>query len=481
MTDTCLILATAGPAAFGWFFFVAFLVFLILRWRHMSPFRLSTPGIAFCTYLFLLLLPALFLASQQVDQLAAYRYIIANVVAGVGMIIGMLVAGVVFPAPRIDSRQYVRAPLLMPTREAWFSTIILLAVAVFIGATVVRFAMTGRIPIMDMFRNMHQYSELQAARFEMKKIGLHAGLFTRLQLYYINWSIWVIAPIVAIALQAKHQATQQSVWRFCFYAWIMFSIFLAMWDIHKISAAMMVSIIVAGTILIRGKLSWKLILVSCPVLLTPIMMSVIIHPENISLSSIVDAMIGRAFVAPSGLTYIYIELIPRQIPHTWGAGTYVLGSLIGRGTINVANRVATIVLGDMHTTVNMNCGFIGAGWAEAGYLGVVVYSLMAGFVSQLIYNYIMRQSLDGKKLHMVALQAIQIPMWTIVFASVNFTELFAGRGLVFAFVLCWWLGSRLYDPAVVHMHDPYERQTPEDDSSLKTHYAYPEYPQNPIR
>lgn len=458
MANTSLIAASTGVMALGWFAFVAFFVFLVARWRHMSPFRLSTPGIAFCTYLFLLLLPALFLASDQADEVAASRYIIANVLSGIGMILGMVVVNMLYRPPRIDSLQYVRAPLLIPTSDSWFSIIGVLAGAVVVAA-ILRFAMTGRIPLVEMFLKMHQYGALKESRFALKEIGWQAGVFTRLQLYYITWAVWVVAPIVAVAIQAKHQATQRSVWRLFFYAWILFCLVLAMWDINKIAAAQMASMIVAGTILIRGRLSWKLVLVGCGILMTPALMSVALHPEHISLPRILEALVGRAFVAPSQIVYYYIEVIPGQVPHTWGAGTFVLGTLLGRAYVNVPNEVAMIVLGDMHTITHMNCGFIGAGWAEGGYVGVMLYSVIAGLASQCIHNYIMCKSVHGKKLHLVALQAIQVPLWTIVFASVNFPQLFAGRGMVFALVLCWWLGARWYKVAPLRTPIPQGRYT----------------------
>ena len=93
----------------------------------------------------------------------------------------------------------------------------------------------------------------------------------------------------------------------------------------------------------------------------------------------------------------------------------------------------------------MNCGFIGTGWAEFGYLGVIIYGLIAGGMAQFIQNFVMIRSVHGKKLHLVWFQAIQIPLWTIVLASAGITQFFAGQGLLVAFVLVWWLGNRLYD------------------------------------
>jgi hypothetical protein len=436
---------STGVMALGWLSVILFVSLLLLRWRSMSPFRLSVPGIAFSAYIGLLLVPALLLAPGQPDEEAAKRFVEFSTLAGVAMLVGMAFTSLIYPSPNIDLRDYIRMPILEPNRPGWGLVLPFFLVLV-LGASAMHFLQRMTIPFVHMLFNLHSYSTIQAARESTKALSEQAGMLTRMQFYLIAWSDLLFMPFIAITAQAMHQSTQLSRWRNLFLISVCGAMFLAMWEADKSSGARMAAMLLGATLLIRSRLSWKIIVAGIGALALPIVIAIAIHPENIERSRIYDSMADRAFTAPAQVTYYYFEAFPKVYPHTLGRSTFVLGSMLGREPANLPLMISAYVMGGKAKTVYMNCGFIGTGWAEFGALGVFGYALAAGMLAQAIQNCIMRRAVHGKKIGWVIFQAFQIPMWTVVLASAGITEFFLGRGLMLAFVLAWWLDRRWYAP-----------------------------------
>ncbi|MBN2562294.1 MAG: hypothetical protein JXQ75_15320 [Phycisphaerae bacterium] len=440
--------------AFGWVAVGLFVGYMVLRWRSMSPFRLSVPGIAFTTYILILLIPGLLLAPSQWNSVAAERFVVITVLSGFLLLMGMALCSMAYPAPKIDLLEYIRAPVVMPTRGSWLWVMTFFAVIVVI-AVALRYYLTGRVPVLYMLTHAHEYDAIQEARFSVKELGQSWGLFRRVQIYYMAWSVILILPFIVVIAQAMHQTTKRSLWRNIFWITAAVALLLGGWDASKSRAAQMASVLLASALLIRGRITWKLALGVVLVLIMPVALAIIIHPTYIARSQIYAAMFSRAFVTPAELTYQYVAMFPDYYEHTWGRGTFWMGAMLGREPAHIPLMAARYITGNQSTQTYMNCGFIGTGWAEFSYLGVAGYSLMAGGLSQFIQNFVMRRSTHGKKLHLLFLQACQVPLWTVILASAGITQFFVGNGLIPSLVLVWWLGNKLYGTDSFGVHAPY--------------------------
>jgi hypothetical protein len=436
---------STGVLAGGWFAAVLFIGFMLVRWRSMSPFKLSVPGIAFTTYIGLLLVPALLLAPQEPDAEAAKRFVIFTVLAGVAMLMGMAFVSLVYPSSKINLRDYIHQPVLEPNRSGWGMVLPLLLIVI-LGAAVLRFYHRGSIPFLHMLFNLHSYTTIVEAREATKSLSEQTSLLIRLQFYVIAWSELLLMPTIVIAAQAMHQTTRLVRWRNLFWISLCGAMFLALWDADRSSGARMAATLIGATLLIRSRISWKLIAAGVGALILPLAIAVAMHPENMDRTKIYTAMGDRAFVTPAQVTYYYFEAFPKFYAHTWGRGTSVLGWMLGREPAHLPRMVAQYVLGSQAASTYVNCGFIGTGWAEFGIMGVIIFGMAAGGLAQAIQNCIMRQAVYGKRVNWVVFHAFQIPLWTVVLASGGVTEFFLGRGLLFAFLLAWWLERRWYDP-----------------------------------
>ena len=420
---------------FGWFSFGVFVLYFIARWKYMNPFHLRVPGIAMATYLIFLFIPCLLLAPRQVSIEVAKQYIFYTTLAGYFMLIGNALCSIVYPAPRLDPKEYIRAPMVVPSHGEFTPLLMLLAVIVVI-TTVLRYIESGgNIPLFFLLKNIHAYDEILAARESLKLVRHSLGF--RLLHYAIGWSFLLFMPLITIYMLAKHQVTGHRQWKSWFWVAFLFTMFLAMWGGNRSEGARIASIILGGVILVRGRLSMKLIIGGLLIVALPFTLAWMIFP-NFTVSKMLSQQLPRLFVAPSQIIYWYFEIFPDVHPHTLGRGTTYLGFFLGRDVISLPLLVANHLSETGFTTTFVNCCFIGDSWAEFGSVGVIGGAILAGCLSQFIQNFIIRRAVRwGKTPQIVWLNAVQIPLWTFVFFSNSILQFFIGHGLIVALILVY--------------------------------------------
>lgn len=316
-------------------------------------------------------------------------------------------------------------------------------------AAVLRYILVGGIPLIYMLTHLYDFAGIAAAKTEAKVAagalqGGIIGIGIRLVFYLVGWSTYMFIPLLGMAAQTRNKQTGDSKWFVLYILCFLFALFFGMWDAYKSPGARITMIFLAGTLLIRGRISWKILLGVGLVIALPLAVAVATHPASMERSQIYSAMFTRAFAAPAQVTYYYFELFPTVEAHTWGRGTFVLGDLLGRGNAMIPLMVARYVSHDPRTSTFLNCGFIGTGWAEFSYMGVLVYSMLGGGLAQFVQNFIMRRAVTGKRLELVWMQAIQIPLWTVTFVSAGITQFFLGQGLLVSLVMVGWLRNHFY-------------------------------------
>ncbi len=242
---------------------------------------------------------------------------------------------------------------------------------------------------------------------------------------------------------------------------IFFALFLGLWAGHKIQAAQIAVVFLGSALLLRGRISAKAIIAIVLVILSPVVLQIIIHPAGFERGKIYVSLLDRAFVAPARITYQYCEVFPEGHPHTYGRGNTYMGFLLGRSVVSLPLIVSNYYSETGFTWSYTNTGFIGVGWAEFGIVGVLLFSLLAGILSQFVQNFITRKAtLWGKTPQLVWFHAAQIPIWTVTFVSNSILQIFVGQGLLISLILVWicnvkWASKQAYLP---------EKEMPSDES-----------------
>jgi hypothetical protein len=422
-----------APVAVSWVTVGIMILYLIIKWRTNNPFRLSTPGLAILSYLSFLLIPGIFAVPTTGDVEASERFLYLLSAAGIFMLAGMAMCSVIYPSPRISLRDYFRAPVSVNPAVGMPSFFLFLGIFIIIS-TMVRYYRTGGVTFFYILTHPHQFEAIGAARDALKLTNL--GLTSQLFGYAITWSMILFLPLITIYMQSLYNKTRLPKWRYGFWFGVFFCMLLGLWEGSKSGGARVASIFFASSYIIRGGISKKLLIGGALIVFLPFSLAVLIHPAGMQRGLIYTGMLHRAFVAPAQLTYAYCEIFPKVYGYTKGCGTSYMA--LGRQRVNIPLLVGQYLAkeGSLSTTY-ANASFVANGWAEFGYAGVIIYAIVAGFLAQFLNNHIFNRAFYGKTPQIIWLQSVQVPLWTVVFASGSITEFFIGQGVILMIILVW--------------------------------------------
>jgi hypothetical protein len=146
----------------------------------------------------------------------------------------------------------------------------------------------------------------------------------------------------------------------------------------------------------------------------------------------VSLFVRRGLMLPPLLDYYHIDFFSNHPRYYWADSKISLGLVR-----NVYGISSPYLIGQMYfrdPTMGANTGFIGSGFAQAGYLGSIIYSIGVGFALALINAHAKEQGVP----FITALMASQV---MTMFVSSDFVTLFINHGLLFAFLLLGMIGS----------------------------------------
>lgn len=137
-------------------------------------------------------------------------------------------------------------------------------------------------------------------------------------------------------------------------------------------------------------------------------------------------LIRRALFVPSLLNWFYIDWFSSHNFYYWADSKLSFGLIDAPNTLKSVNLIGLQYFGE--EGMSANTGWIGSGFANAGILGVVLYSLLVGLIFSLLNSY--ARTL-GRRL-IISL------FFIIIFAIVTSTDLMTSlftHGLLVAFLL----------------------------------------------
>jgi len=142
--------------------------------------------------------------------------------------------------------------------------------------------------------------------------------------------------------------------------------------------------------------------------------------------------VRRGLMLPPLLDYFHIDFFWTNPRYFWADSKISLGLVRNPYGISSPYLIGQMYFGD--PTMGANTGFIGSGFAQAGYFGSTLYSIGVGLALALINAHAKRQGVP----FVTALMASQV---MTMFVSSDFVTLFINHGLLFAFLLLGVIGS----------------------------------------
>ncbi len=142
---------------------------------------------------------------------------------------------------------------------------------------------------------------------------------------------------------------------------------------------------------------------------------------------------NRALLVPSSLNSIYIEYFSHYDKYYWATSKLSLGLIESKYNIGASNLIGYKYFGNID--MSANTGWIGSGYANAGYFGVALYSVLIGILFSLLDSY-------AKKLTpRIVVSLFVLPVMAML-TSADMTDMLLSNGLLVAIFLLFIFDSK---------------------------------------
>jgi hypothetical protein len=167
------------------------------------------------------------------------------------------------------------------------------------------------------------------------------------------------------------------------------------------------------------------VLIYSIILVAGVVLAVVIALPQLDAVGIVEFVLYRFFEVNNEVVYQTFYVYPNYLPHTWGMNIGLIHSLFGTGELVSAHTAVANFFGADGAT--FDSFFIGDAWVDFSYGGVLVMSLVVGFVVKSVDIFIM--SLGKTALCVALLGSCMYGLFQVLVTSA-FTAFLSG-GLVF--------------------------------------------------
>jgi hypothetical protein len=116
-------------------------------------------------------------------------------------------------------------------------------------------------------------------------------------------------------------------------------------------------------------------------------LAVVVAIPELDFPNIVEFLIYRFFEVNNEVIYQTFYVYPKYLPHTWGMNIGLIHALFGSGDLLSAHTRVASFFGSEGAT--FDSFFIGDAWVDFSYAGVIVMSLLVGFVVKTVDIFVM--------------------------------------------------------------------------------------------
>jgi len=392
---------------------------------------LAMPSIAFISFTVLIAIPAIYVASVNsgpYSNMFMFSILSFYIFYPMGLYLGNyfhrinckkinLLSNMSFSNSRIDIIIYEGMLILLFTSLLIFILYLL---------------RVETIPLFLMLTDSKSYLSIWMVREESMKL-LNV---TFIEKYFFAWLRDIFIPLGIISclfLVVQYQKRKY---------FIIFSIFLLLGIINnsltiaKAPTAALFLAITAFIFIKSKKVSLKFIFISLIIIFSfpYLVIHLVTPPEFRAPSNLLNSLFLRVFVVPAEALYQYYEVFPSKHEFLLGKGSKLFSWLHSEGLFNAANYVAKIWWSDPTTTGNANANYLGTFWADFGWYGVIISTILIGYIIHLFYWKLIVVSDYKKNIIYVSISSISVMMMSFTFISGNFTTIILTRGLLIMFL-----------------------------------------------
>ncbi len=404
---------------------------LIYKHRYIYGFsglvHLSIPSIVLISFTIFIAIPSIYVCSIHSHQ-SIYPYFYSIFAFYILFPMGLMLGNLLF---KIDDQKLLQFKKEKFTKDPIDYVIYELLLFLFILISIIMliyFLRVNEYPLIELIRNPGDYFRLKILREE----ALKTLPVTFIEKYLFNWVRSLFFPLGIISSLFLAMVYKKRKYFALFAMYFSTGIFFTLLTLEKSPAAIIVLSIMAILYLRKQKVSLKFLVLSLFfVLLIPflIMFFMQFGKENIW-EMVVVSIFLRLFVVPSEALFYYFKTFPDYHDFLFGRSSNLFSWLHSGESFNLSNYMARVVWKLPDTTGSLNVVYLGNFWADFGWFGVILSTLVVGVFIHFLYWKLLTVTDYVKNIISVAFICFFVPLFSVNFFSSNITTLFFTRGLI---------------------------------------------------
>jgi oligosaccharide repeat unit polymerase len=368
-----------------------------LIWMHslvpmFSVKQVTVPATLYWMFFLRVYLPShvIFLENQGSARI---KYITGVWIVLLFIPAGMLFAQLIFRSGRCNTVNFFNRmtsdTIALPRyNNLWFVGLLILSLSVM----AYHISILRTLPIFALLRNPGQALLFTEAREESFKTLVVPGSMK----YLMMWTRAIFFPLLTMLCWGAYRISRKRKWLRRGLLVLSLSLFYASITLAKGPVAKFVlALILFYWLWYAEKLSLWTIFTSVGLVFSyPFLVNFLKYGKNIVLSDILATLSGlwyRVFYITAQMPYLYFELFPIQGKFLGGRSIGLLSRLTGQEFFNTSTYVYQYFFGGRIETGYANSAFIGDLYADFGMIGVLMGTLLFGFVLQILQIYMERQ------------------------------------------------------------------------------------------
>ncbi len=424
---------------------LALIIYEVLIFKYRSIFGLSGlkylsfPSILYATFTVFIAIPGIYITAIEQDP-AIPTFFMGVLSFYILYPLALLLTNKFFPVDlqmmkNLAQDRFVKSELDRKTYE-WL--LILLGVSGLIAA--IYLIRVQSIPILELFVDAGAYRKLTTLREESLKL-LNA---TGIELYAFAWLRSLFIPIGITTSLFLTMVYKERKYKMLFLAFLIPGIIYNAFTLEKSPTAAIFLAIMAMYFLRSGKVSFKFFLISVLLIFSiPMIIMYFLHLKHRNILEIITiAVLYRVFIVPSEVLYFHFKIFPRIHDFLDGQVSQLFAWLHPEGVFPLPNYVAQIWWNNPHTTGFANTNYMGNFWADFGWPGVIISTILLGVFIHLLYRKLLMVSGYRVNIIYAAVSATLLPLFTVSFFSINFTTIITTNGLIWVILMLLYLGMK---------------------------------------
>ncbi len=396
---------------------------------------LATPSLIFVSYTVFISIPSIYIIST-IDHPQELNYFLSVLSFYLLFPMGLYFGNKIYPIQheRVEKMYEMEWSLEMGHRRIYEILIVMLSIIILIlGLYIIR---VETIPVFEIIRNPNVYKTLFMLREESMKL-LNVP---KIEKYFYSWSRDLLIPLGIVSSLFLYMNNKKRKYFLLFLIYFFVGIFNNSITVAKLPIAAIFFSLMAMYLLKKRHFSFRMIIVSIiSIFSIPVMINYIASlPHLRTPEKLLYAIAYRLFIVPAEVLFEYFKIFPNKHPFLLGRSTQLFSWIHSDGNFNTANYVAQVWWKDRFTTGSANAVYIGNFWADFGLFGVMIMTLILGFLIHYIYKQILATSDYKMDMIYVTFTTAFISHFTFSFVSSSITVIAITKGMIFIPLLLYF-------------------------------------------